>query len=85
MPIALLTTPPEKDGNFALLTNRWWSVVEDHLVFCYYTSPQCNGNKEIAAMMKGEVRFIPKTYIPIDYFGAYKIIHLLDQSSEGST
>jgi len=77
IPLGLVMGEPDEEGSYYLLKDRWWAVKEDHIVFCYYTNPQCNKIRSIAERMNGEVKFINKVFIPLDYDGVYDIKDLM--------
>ena len=84
-----------KEGLVDVMTNRFWSVKDNHLLFWNGTSPQCNANKNIAERVNrhGEIMFIKTVFIPLrSYYSSrfeeeitepdYKKMKLMDMSTD---
>lgn len=66
IPIEKAITP--FDGAI-VIADRWWTVVDECILFYKETRPQCNSHKEVAEHLNkrlypnAECRFIPVVYV----------------------
>lgn len=77
VPIGRIILSP-KSGACVVLIDRYWVVVEGHVLFFgRRNAPQCHDQREIALHLaknygpEAEVEFIHKAFIPLTIYGEY--------------
>lgn len=66
IPLVKAATEPTTGGNYQLITNRYWQVVDSCILLYRGFAPQCNSSKDICERLSGgigQVKFLEKVWL----------------------